>query len=133
MIRINQIKVPYKNEKDEHNILKNKIAKKLKISPGEIKDFKIIRKSVDAREKPEIYFAAGYALSVDYPTFSREELLKKAFSSNVNTECHYYPESKRYALVNNTSEKQSTVFYDIEGNQKNYTLSPNEIVWIDVE
>ena len=56
MIRINQIKVPYKNEKDEHNILKNKIAKKLKISPGEIKDFKIIRKSVDAREKPEIYF-----------------------------------------------------------------------------
>ena len=63
----------------------------------------------------------------------KEELLKKAFSSNVNTECHYYPESKRYALVNNTSEKQSTVFYDIEGNQKNYTLSPNEIVWIDVE
>ena len=63
----------------------------------------------------------------------KEELLKKAFSSNVNTECHYYPESKRYALVNNTSEKQSTVFYDIQGNQKAYTLSPNEIVWIDVE
>lgn len=29
-------------------------------------------------EKPEIHFAAGYALSTDYPTFSREELLKKA-------------------------------------------------------
>ena len=90
MIRINQIKVPYKNEKDEHNILKNKIAKKLKISPGEIKDFKIIRKSVDAREKPEIYFAAGYALSVDYPTFSREELLKKADEKMYHNKSEWY-------------------------------------------
>ena len=29
-------------------------------------------------EKPEIHFAVGYALSTDYPSFSREELMKKA-------------------------------------------------------
>ena len=61
----------------------------------------------------------------------KEELLYKAFSSNINTECHYYPDSKRYALVNNTAETQDTVFYDIQGNQKEYRLEANQIIWID--
>ena len=61
----------------------------------------------------------------------KEDLLKKAFASNINTECHYYPESKRYALVNNTAEKQNTLFYDINGVSKEYTLEPNEIILID--
>lgn len=61
----------------------------------------------------------------------KEELLYKAFSTNMNTECHYYPDSKRYALVNNTAEAQDTVFYDMQGNQKEYRLEANEIVWID--
>lgn len=61
----------------------------------------------------------------------KENLLYKAFSSNVNTECNYYPESKRYALVNNTADVQQTVFYDINSNSKEYTLQPNEIIWID--
>lgn len=60
----------------------------------------------------------------------KENLLKKAFSSNVYTECHYYPESGKYALVNNTSVEQKTVFFDIEGREKEYLLTPNEIVWI---
>lgn len=55
MIRISQIKVPYR-EKDEQKILKNKIAKKLKISIDDISDYRILRKSIDAREKPDIYF-----------------------------------------------------------------------------
>lgn len=61
----------------------------------------------------------------------KEHLLERAYSSNLNTECHYYPESKRYALVNNTAEPQNTVFYDINGNAKDYSLTANEIIWID--
>ncbi|MBO5480418.1 MAG: 1,3-beta-galactosyl-N-acetylhexosamine phosphorylase [Clostridia bacterium] len=60
----------------------------------------------------------------------KEELLEKAFASNVHTECHYYPASKTYALVNNTAEEQKTTFYDIDGKAKDYTLAPNEIIWI---
>lgn len=41
-------------------------------------------------EKPEIYFAAGYALSVDYPTFSREELLKKADEKMYHNKSEWY-------------------------------------------
>ena len=61
----------------------------------------------------------------------KEDLLYKAFSSNVNTECHYYPDSKKYALVNNTGDIQETLFYDIKGNKTKYTLKPNEIIWIE--
>ena len=61
----------------------------------------------------------------------KEDLLLKAFSSNVNTDCHYYPESRRYALVNNTAYLQATLFYDVNGNSKEYTLQPNEIIWIE--
>lgn len=61
----------------------------------------------------------------------KEDMLFKVFSTNVNTECNYYPESKRYALVNNSGEAQVTVFYDINGNKKEYKLEPNEIIWID--
>lgn len=76
MIRINQIKVPYKNEKDEHNILKNIIAKKLKISSDDIKDFKIKRKSVDAREKPEIYFVYTVDVVIQNENRIKSSILK---------------------------------------------------------
>ena len=41
-------------------------------------------------EKPEIHFAAGYALSVDYPTFSYEELLKKADEKMYHNKSEWY-------------------------------------------
>lgn len=63
----------------------------------------------------------------------KEALLQKAFSSNIHTECHYYPESGKYALVNNTSEKQTTVFYDVEGKKKEYVLNENEILWLNAK
>lgn len=56
MIRINQIKIPYQNQGQEYEILKNKISKLLKLSPSDIKSFEIVRKSVDGRYKPDIYF-----------------------------------------------------------------------------
>lgn len=41
-------------------------------------------------EKPEIHFAVGYALSVDYPTFSREELLKKTDEKMYHNKSEWY-------------------------------------------
>lgn len=64
-------------------------------------------------------------------TARKETLLKKAFSSNVGTECHYYPDQKKYAVANNTLEEQKTKFYDINGNMSELILKPLEIVWIE--
>lgn len=60
----------------------------------------------------------------------KEQELKKVFSENPDTECHYYPESGKYALVNNSSSPCSTVFYDVGGNTKKITLKGKEILWM---
>ncbi len=65
-----------------------------------------------------IFWAAG-----------KEKEMQKAFSTNPYTECNYYPESGKYAIVNNTNETQNTIFYDINGNTKELTLNAGEIVW----
>ena len=57
--------------------------------------------------------------------------MKKAFSSNPATECNYYPESKKYAVVNNTAKEQKTNFYDVNGNMSELTLAPNRVEWIE--
>lgn len=54
----------------------------------------------------------------------------KAFSSNIYTECHYYPEHKTYAIVNNSAETQSTVFYDIDGKSREVEIEASGILWI---
>lgn len=48
-----------------------------------------------------LYYASG-----------REENLKKWFAQNLNCEVHAYPEAGKYAILNNTSEVQTTVVYD---------------------
>ena len=60
----------------------------------------------------------------------KEAELEKAYSTNVVTDCAYYPESKKYAVINNTFEEQKTTFYDVNGNAKELVLKPNDIVWI---
>ncbi len=65
-----------------------------------------------------LYFAA-----------SKEEAFNIWQASNVNVEVHAYPNSQRYAIVNNSTESQTTKVYDGEGNEKEYTLEPGAIVW----
>ena len=60
----------------------------------------------------------------------KEAELKKAFSTNVEVDCTYYPESKKYAVVNNTAVEQKTTFYDVNGNAKDVTVAGGEIVWL---
>ena len=61
---------------------------------------------------------------------NRENRLCRAFSSNTDTECNYYPESGLYALVNNADRRAETVFYDIDGKEEKITLLPYEMKWI---
>ena len=51
MIRVRQVKVLV----EEDNLLE-KVAKKLRISVSEIVDYKIVKKSIDARDKNKIYY-----------------------------------------------------------------------------
>ncbi len=60
----------------------------------------------------------------------KETEMKKAFSTNPYTECNYYPESGKYAIVNNTNEEQITIFYDIVGKKRQLSVLPNDIMWI---
>ena len=66
-------------------------------------------------------------------TAGKENALYRGFSSNIHTECHYYPDKNIYAIVNNDSDKQITDFYDINGSCKQVELQPYEIVWIKAE
>ena len=50
MIRVRQIKVKVDSSTD---ILLKSIAKKLMVSVDKIKDYKIVKRSLDARYKPE--------------------------------------------------------------------------------
>lgn len=65
-----------------------------------------------------------------YYVSHNESELERAYSTNVVIDCAYYPEKKMYALINNSTTEQKTVFYDINGEKKELTLSPNEMRWI---
>lgn len=56
--------------------------------------------------------------------------LNVCYSTNVTTDCNYYPNSGKYAIVNNSNKEQKTTFYDLEGNTQELTLKPLEIKWI---
>lgn len=62
---------------------------------------------------------------------NKEENIKKAFSTNIFTECNYYTKKDIYAITNNTNKKQKTKFYDIKGNEKILKLNPYEVLWIN--
>ncbi len=60
----------------------------------------------------------------------KEKEMYKAYSSNANTECSYYPESGKYAVINNTDKEQTTTFYDIDGKATEISVKANDIVWL---
>ena len=70
MIRINQIKVPL--EHNEQDIIR-KAASVLRIAPAKILDWQIVRKSIDARKKPEIRIS----YSLDVSVASQKEVLAR--------------------------------------------------------
>ncbi len=95
MIRVRQVKVPVE-EAQKKNILPF-LAKKLKVKPQEIVDYKIKKESIDARKKDDIYII--YELDVTTP---REKELLRRHSSNdidlVEEETYHFPEAGNQPL-----------------------------------
>ena len=77
VIRIRQIKINIEN--DSIDILKKKVINKLKINLNDLKDLKIIKKSIDARDKNNILYIYEVNVLVDNET----SLLKKNKSSDI--------------------------------------------------
>lgn len=72
MIRINQIKLP-PNCQNEEETLQKRAAKLLRVEPAAIRALFIMKKSIDARKKPEIYMVYTVDVKVD----EEQKVLKK--------------------------------------------------------
>ena len=64
MIRINQIKLPIDHTQGQ---LKNKIKKILKLR-SDVFSYKILKKSIDARKKPELFYIYSVSVEIDNET-----------------------------------------------------------------
>ena len=75
MIRIRQIKVPV----EDNNTLEEKVSKLLKINKEDIKDLHIIKKSIDARRKDQLF----YVYEVDIKTPLENKIISKNKSNDI--------------------------------------------------
>lgn len=87
MIRINQIKIyndlnTIRSKEELFDVLSQKASKILKISKNDIKSLEIIRHSIDARKKPEIYDI--YMIDVSLKAGSEEKTVKRCKDRNVS-------------------------------------------------
>lgn len=64
---------------------------------------------------------------------SKEAQMKRWYADNLYCEVHAYPETGRYAVVNNSNAAQSTQVYDGEGNARQMELAPCEIRWYTIK
>ena len=94
MIRVSQIKVYYTSAPD---MVFEKTAKALKIKPNQIQKLHIVKRSIDARKKPDIW----YVYMVDVLVEKEEEVLKRAKNPNAilyNEKEYSFPRSGNMPL-----------------------------------
>ena len=82
-IRINNLSLGLD---DDIKLLKKKASKKLRISVDEIKDFKIVRESIDARNKENIKFT--YAIELQHK--DEEKLVNRVHDNDVRIDNSKY-------------------------------------------
>ena len=75
---------------------------------------------------------ARLLLRAMYWAAHKESEMLKAYSTNPATDCSYYPESGKYAIINNANEEVRTTFYDVNGRTEELTIGAGEIVWKQV-
>lgn len=63
---------------------------------------------------------------------NKESELNKWYADNIDCEVHAYPETGKYAVVNNSCETQQTKVYDGAGNCVEMTLEPSAIYWKEI-
>lgn len=71
---------------DSKNELKKKVAKELRISINDIKEFKVVRESLDARRKTDIKFNCSVKISCD----NEEKIVKKINKNNIKIDNEKY-------------------------------------------
>lgn len=94
MIRISQLKLPAEHSPEA---LLKKAAKILRIAPEEILELNIVKQSLDARKKPELF----YSYTLDVKTEQERTVIHKAKNPNVAAagDKHYrFPEHGREIL-----------------------------------
>lgn len=77
MIRINDIYMPLVFTEND---LLRRAAGEIKIKPSDIKDMKLVRKSVDARRRSDVHFT----VSVELETANEREILRRFPASKVS-------------------------------------------------
>lgn len=77
VIRVRQVKVPIEFDTKEEIV--SRISQKLKVKESLINDYKIVKKSTDARDKSNIFFI----YEVDVECFDDERILKKNKSNDI--------------------------------------------------
>ena len=78
MIKISQIKLKPEEKNPKEKLFK-KAAQILKVRESDIRRLQILRRSIDARKKPEIYYSYVVGIEID----REERLVKKAANANV--------------------------------------------------
>ena len=80
MIKINQIKLPVTHSDEA---LKKKIIKMLKLNAKTGFTYRILKKSLDARKKPELFYTYSVAVELEDTKNSEEAIVKRVASSSV--------------------------------------------------
>ncbi|MBN1780172.1 1,3-beta-galactosyl-N-acetylhexosamine phosphorylase [bacterium] len=60
----------------------------------------------------------------------QEKEMKRWFSSNMHTDCAFYPDVDEFVVMNNSEQEQDTTVYDQEGNAIRFSLEPMEMKWL---
>ena len=76
MIRVRQVKINVTDD-NRDNLLKS-ISKKIKVNVDDIKDYVIVKKSIDARYKPDLF----YVYEIDIEVNKEKEILKRNKDNN---------------------------------------------------
>ena len=92
MIRLRQIKIEV--NKDSSDYLKEKIIKKLNIKRDDLVDYEIIKKSIDARDKREIY----YSYEIDVILKNESKIKKNKDILEIVKEEYSYPKEGEHTL-----------------------------------
>lgn len=75
MIKINQIKLPVTHSDEA---LKKKIIKMLKLNAKTSFTYRILKKSLDARKKPELFYTYSVSVEIEDTKNSRRSNCKKS-------------------------------------------------------
>ncbi len=100
MIKVRQIKVDVKEDSDSK--LKEKLLKKLNIEESHLIDFKIVKKSIDARDKSNVFYVYELNINLD----NEDIILKKNKSSDI---CKTIEEKYQNPVMGNLELKERPV------------------------